>query len=49
MFCPLNNNIDCPLEDVYGACFFCQKVNEDYVVSKIPVSEADLISFVGED
>lgn len=49
MDCPLNDKITCPMQDVYGACFFCNKVNEDYAVSKIPILEADIVHFMEED
>lgn len=41
MECPLKNGLECPMEDVYGACFFCTKVDERYDVSKVPVLETD--------
>lgn len=44
MHCPLNSCIECPMEDVYGACFFCTLVNEKYAVSKIPILETEFVS-----
>ena len=37
------------MEDVYGAWFFCTKVNENYVVSKLPVLETDIVHFNEEN
>ena len=49
MLCPLNKEISCPLEDVYGACFFCDRVNEKYAVSKIPILETEFVYSEDED
>lgn len=46
MKCPLKD-IECPMEDVYGACFFCDRVNEDYAVSKVPIHRS--INVYSED
>ena len=49
MKCPLNEMINCNQEDIYGACFFCNRVNSSYAVSKIPILETEPIFIEGED
>ena len=45
MNCPLKPDLICPVEDVYGACFFCKRVNVDEL-PEIPVLETDIIHFM---
>lgn len=49
MKCVLRSDVECPIEDVYGACFFCTRIDERYVVSKVPILETELVYCEEED